>query len=281
MNLGIVLAGGLVGVIGGECCYRSTSAPNPNPRPPRPRAPLGVIQAKSPGLWPTTKLNNTPTRPQTIAVTLLASGSHENGVSARLPKEMCDGTRSGGEGAALAAWAAKQLGGFEGSDDCRGCTLYDATARRIESCADVAETAVSMSSTSKAAAGVSAALPTGDMVETSLWVVRPDKWFVFPSGELGRAVAVPRVSPPRGKAHPITVETISSSPRVFHLHNFITEAESDSLVACALANTDPVLGLQRSTTGAEHQVSFNKVRPMLSNPQARKAPAVSHRPPPG
>lgn len=236
VNLGIVLAGGLVGVIG------------------------GVIQAKSPGLWPTTKLNNTPTRPQTIAVTLLASGSHENGVSARLPKEMCDGTRSGGEGAALAAWAAKQLGGFEGSDDCRGCTLYDATARRIESCADVAETAVSMSSTSKAAAGVSAALPTGDMVETSLWVVRPDKWFVFPSGELGRAVAVPRVSPPRGKAHPITVETISSSPRVFHLHNFITEAESDSLVAYALANTDPVLGLQRSTTGAEHQVSFNKVR---------------------
>ena len=56
------------------------------------------------------------------------------------------------------------------------------------------------------------------------------------------------------------METISHSPRVFHLHNFLTEGESDALVAHALADRDAITGLQRSTTGAEHQVSFNKIR---------------------
>ena len=123
------------------------------------------------------------------------------------------------------------------------------TARRIESCADLAHA----SYRTEASGGLGT-------VAVSLWVVPPHKWFVFPTGALGRAVPVPRVRSPRGKRRPITVETLSHSPRVFHLHNFISESESDALVASALANDDPVLGLQRSTTGAEHQVSFNKVR---------------------
>ena len=41
---------------------------------------------------------------------------------------------------------------------------------------------------------------------------------------------------------------------MFHLHNFLTTHEADSLVAHSLANTDPIYGLHRSTTGVEHEV---------------------------
>ena len=83
--------------------------------------------------------------------------------------------------------------------------------------------------------------------------------FVFPVGEPGRAVAVPRVSPPRGSAHPIVVESVSATPRVFHLHNFLSLAEADALIAFSEHNTDPLYGLHRSTTGVEHQVrSFTR-----------------------
>ena len=103
----------------------------------------------------------------------------------------------------------------------------------------------------------------------SLWVVPPDRWFVFPTGPLGRTVRVPRVPQApfdggdedggAGVDRAIVVETISNEPRVFHLHNFLTAGESDLLVAHALADTDSVTGLQRSTTGAEHQVKLDAV----------------------
>jgi hypothetical protein len=78
--------------------------------------------------------------------------------------------------------------------------------------------------------------------------------FVFPVGAPGRAVAVPRVPSPRGSAHPIVVESLSATPRVFHLHNFLSHAEADALVAFSEHNTDPLYGLHRSTTGVEHEV---------------------------
>ena len=69
-------------------------------------------------------------------------------------------------------------------------------------------------------------------------------------------VAVPRVAPPRGNNQPILLETISNAPRVFHIHNFLSNAEAESLVAYSEANRDPVYGLHRSTTGVEHQVKL-------------------------
>jgi hypothetical protein len=183
-------------------------------------------------------------------VTLYSNGALDGGVGAELPRGLCD--FDGGDATeALAAWAwttqaaGRSAGDADNSDRCAGCALYDATARRVESCADLAETATPLAGATTR--GV------------DLWVVPAEKWFVFPTGSLGRAVGVPRVPPPKGAAYPITVETISHSPRVFHLHNFLTAAESDALIAYALNNKDPILGLQQSTTGAEHQVSFNKV----------------------
>ena len=80
--------------------------------------------------------------------------------------------------------------------------------------------------------------------------------FVFPVGGPGRAVAVPRVTPPRGPAHPIAVESVSGVPRVFHLHNFLSVEEADALIAFSEHNTDPLYGLHRSTTGVEHEVGL-------------------------
>ena len=72
---------------------------------------------------------------------------------------------------------------------------------------------------------------------------------------------MPRIHPPpRGVAAPITLETISNSPRVFHIHNFLTFEEADSLVAHSERNTDPVYGLHRSTTGVGSQVAVNRHR---------------------
>jgi hypothetical protein len=184
-----------------------------------------------------------------ITATLFRSGSLDDGVSALVPSALCGDGAGKDEGTALAAWAAALVGGFRGSESCDGCALYDETARRIETCADLEASAAVVGT-------LGSDLSVSSGLGASLWVVEPGRWFVFPTGKLGRVVAVPRVPPPHGKARPITVETLSLSPRVFHLHNFITEAESDALVAFALANTDPVLGLQRSTTGAEHQVTL-------------------------
>jgi len=204
----------------------------------------GVTQVDIPWIrGGSSRLAAAESRP-TITATLFANGALANGVSTVIPPALCD---AGDDGAALAAWAAAQVGNLP--DQCTECTLYDETARRITSCEELDATTT---------AG-SADVPKG-WLQASLWVVDPGKWFVFPTGALGRVVTVPRVASPRGAQRPISVETISHSPRVFHLHNFITEAESDALVAYALANNDPILGLQRSTTGAEHQVSFNKVR---------------------
>lgn len=87
-----------------------------------------------------------------------------------------------------------------------------------------------------------------------VWVVSPDRLFVYPTGSLGRSIVVDRVLSPRGPHNPITLETISHSPRVFHIHNFLTEKEADALIEHALNDKDKVTGLQRSTTGSEHQV---------------------------
>lgn len=150
-----------------------------------------------------------------------------------------------------------------------GCTIYDETAGVVSTCDDILR--------------LTTTRPGG---EADLWLVPAGRWFVFPTGPLGRSVIVSRVQSPRGLGLPVVVETISNSPRVFHLHNFLSDAgslfpilpthanhrthdflslhfvcvESDSLMATALANDDPILGLQPSTTGAEHQVSLNPMR---------------------
>lgn len=141
-----------------------------------------------------------------FAITLFPNGDLSGGVSSVLTEEACNALN----GSSLGVWAAQTLGGLP--DNCEDCTVYDGTARRLYSCADIEILAQRGSGTSGAR-------------KATLWVVAPERWFVFPPGELGRVVALPRIQSPRGPELPILVETISLSPRVFHLHNFITEAE--------------------------------------------------------
>lgn len=172
-----------------------------------------------------------PTDSRQYMLTLFANGMSENGVNVMLDPTVCEHS--------LSAWAANLIGDF--NESCIACTLYDETGGRVETCDDVRSLATPGNSS--------------DTSQLSLYVVPPEKWFVFPTMELGRAVAITRIEPPRGSGYPITVETLSHSPRAYHLHNFITESEADELISYALQNDDPVMGLQRSTTGAEHQVS--------------------------
>lgn len=220
-----------------------------------------MVRTQLPGLWPFgTPLSVASVQPSrstagankhpAYRVTLYANGALDGGMEAELPAGLCDSKDVASKLAAWAWVARTSSGDFSGGGGnneppCNGCTLYDATARRIERCADLRHT-----STSDAHSPAS---------KVDLWVVPSGKWFVYPTGNLGRAMPISRVPPPKGAKFPITVETISHSPRVFHLHNFLTEAESDALIDYALNNKDPILGLQRSTTGAEHQVSFNQV----------------------
>jgi len=230
----------------------------------------GVVRTQLPSLWPfgaslsvasvqPSRSTNGANKYQAYRVTLYANGALDGGMEAELPAGLCDSKDVSSKLAAW-AWAARASSGAINSNDdglpCNGCTLYDATARRIERCADVRHTSTKDPGAQSTASRV------------DLWVVPPGKWFVYPTGSLGRAVTIPRVPPPKGSKFPITVETISHSPRVFHLHNFLTEAESDALIEHALNNKDPILGLQRSTTGAEHQVSFNQVKRTSMSPSS-------------
>jgi hypothetical protein len=123
---------------------------------------------------------------------LLSNGAATNGVSAILPENASLMT-----GAELAAWAAGQVGGFE--PDCVDCKLFDASARQITHCSQMmGEYPTALTSNTQ----------SGAKKEPEVWVAAPGRWFVFPTGELGRAVKVSRVKPPRGENFPITVETI-------------------------------------------------------------------------
>eukprot|EP00616_Rhizochromulina_sp_CCMP1243_P003024 CAMPEP_0118962014 /NCGR_PEP_ID=MMETSP1173-20130426/499_1 /TAXON_ID=1034831 /ORGANISM="Rhizochromulina marina cf, Strain CCMP1243" /LENGTH=508 /DNA_ID=CAMNT_0006910229 /DNA_START=69 /DNA_END=1595 /DNA_ORIENTATION=+ len=185
---------------------------------------LGAIGGTLLGLSPSLSLHTFPPHVdgRTRTLVLFENGRLEDGTSVLVPSTACRD---------LSGWAAGQLG----MSNCSQCTLYDQSAGRITQCDQL-------------------------QPNQSVWVVPPERWFVFPTGELGRTVELRRMRSPRKEGHAITLETLSQSPRVFRLNNFLTDEESDELVANALADTDPVTSLQRSTTGAEHQVSFNKVR---------------------
>jgi hypothetical protein len=43
------------------------------------------------------------------------------------------------------------------------------------------------------------------------------------------------------------LETLSTSPRVFALHGFLSESEADAIVTDALAQVDDVFEIDRST----------------------------------
>ncbi len=124
--------------------------------------------------------------------TLYENGNSADGTTVLLPSGLENKNPN-----ELAAWAASHVGKF--GANCFECALYDATGRRLKSCAD-----------GEVAQSVAEGEGTGENTDNTLeiWVVAPRRWFIFPFGMLGRAVPVARVTPPRGSSFPITVETI-------------------------------------------------------------------------
>ncbi|KAG5175115.1 hypothetical protein JKP88DRAFT_101011 [Tribonema minus] len=85
----------------------------------------------------------------------------------------------------------------------------------------------------------------------SLYLVPPDRLFVWPTVKVGRRVVVPHVKGKRGAA--MEVETLSLSPRLYMLHNFVNEEESNQIIKEALEMSDDDFKLKRSSTGTKEK----------------------------
>lgn len=83
-----------------------------------------------------------------------------------------------------------------------------------------------------------------------LFLVPPDRHFVWPTFGVGHRVELPGVAS-ACPGNPIVLTTLAESPRVFEVENFLSEQDADDLVAFTLAIDDDVYGLKRSTTGAK------------------------------
>lgn len=62
----------------------------------------------------------------------------------------------------------------------------------------------------------------------TLYVVPQERTFVWPTIAIGRKVAVPHVKTPLGAE--VILETLSHSPRVFSLSNFMDMSEADQII---------------------------------------------------
>eukprot|EP00624_Nannochloropsis_granulata_P003837 evm.model.NODE_2938_length_21112_cov_40.828156.3 len=86
--------------------------------------------------------------------------------------------------------------------------------------------------------------------EQLLFAVLPKRHFIWPAFEVGHKVAVPGVTSSI-PGQPITLETLSESPRVFLVENFLSPQDAEDLIENALGITAEGFALKRSTTGAE------------------------------
>ncbi|GAB5033500.1 Hypothetical protein NocV09_01400340 [Nannochloropsis oceanica] len=86
--------------------------------------------------------------------------------------------------------------------------------------------------------------------EQLLFAVLPKRHFMWPAFEVGHKVAVPGVTSSI-PGQPITLETLSESPRVFLVENFLSPQDAEDLIENALGITAEGFALKRSTTGAE------------------------------
>lgn len=78
------------------------------------------------------------------------------------------------------------------------------------------------------------------------YIVPADKHWMWPSVTHGHKVkfAIDDVVPSKDLAAPLTLESVNFSPRVFFIHNLLSEQEADSLIEHASSR------VQRSTTGS-------------------------------
>mmetsp|Transcript_23931 Transcript_23931/g.35018 ORF Transcript_23931/g.35018 Transcript_23931/m.35018 type:complete len:504 (+) Transcript_23931:382-1893(+) len=108
-------------------------------------------------------------------------------------------------------------------------------------------------------------LPDGDdNNEESLrrvYLVADGLEFVWPFVSLHHMQEIsPNVLPPvPGIDQPIIIESLSETPRVFHVHNLFTEDESNAIIESA-HQASGVLALQRSTTGTGDDLKQDPTR---------------------
>ncbi|TYZ64380.1 hypothetical protein PybrP1_009060 [[Pythium] brassicae (nom. inval.)] len=83
-----------------------------------------------------------------------------------------------------------------------------------------------------------------------LYVVAPGLLFVFPFVKLGHRVVVTPADSPTGK--PVVLESLTESPRTFHVHNFFSSDEADKLIKRISEIDDEDNRLQQSHVGHEN-----------------------------
>ena len=91
------------------------------------------------------------------------------------------------------------------------------------------------------------ALAVGSPAGARVWVAKPGALFVWPTVSVGH-VHVPQGVASADPARPLEIETLSESPRVFWVHNFLSDAEIDTLVGYAKDK------LERSHVGIGNEV---------------------------
>mmetsp|Transcript_21825 Transcript_21825/g.29927 ORF Transcript_21825/g.29927 Transcript_21825/m.29927 type:complete len:506 (-) Transcript_21825:297-1814(-) len=152
-----------------------------------------------------------------LQVTVYRNGEHEEGVKVPIKKELCESFED----------VEAYLGTFfpEKCSPEAPCKVYSEAAAALNDCADVDP-------------------------EGNLYMVPKGRIFMWPTVEVGRRVEVTHLEDaPNGQ--PIVVETLSTSPRVFRLHNLFTHEEADAFIENALSISDEANRLKRSSTGAE------------------------------
>lgn len=89
-----------------------------------------------------------------------------------------------------------------------------------------------------------------------LYAVPAGRVFMFAPKFVGEIFETSHVRD--GQNRPISLEVISTNPRVFDVHNFFSVDEAKGLIDKALKETSPTYALHRSTTGSTSTSVFNK-----------------------
>ncbi|CAM9469346.1 unnamed protein product, partial [Hapterophycus canaliculatus] len=166
---------------------------------------------------------------QPCKVEVFNNGEHEAGKMFTVSPEDMDGLADIGE---LLGPKMECVSQGMRSDEPKHCKVFDGVGRRVFSMGSVED---------------------GE----TLYVVPQNRNFVWPTIKIGRKVTVPHVKTPLGAE--VTLETLSHSPRVFSLSNFMDMAEADNIIEDALGMTQEAYRLKRSSTGTKGK-SISKTR---------------------
>ena len=93
----------------------------------------------------------------------------------------------------------------------------------------------------------------------SVWLVPNHRRWIWPVGKLRERIELPDVSTAMdGKT--VALESLSASPRVFYIHNLVSEEEMKAIKATTLAINDKYGKLQPSTVGAGAEMRRDPTR---------------------